>query len=156
MKIENHKSRIFSSEHINEIALGFQKSRVLLTAYELGLFTELEDKNKTAAEVAKTLKVKTYSLEQLMNALCALGLLRKKKARFSNGPLAMRFLVKGKPDFIAGLMHAAQMWDSWSTLTQAVRRGKSVLTQKLNKRGKSWLTAFIAAMHERARRQAGG
>lgn len=145
---------VFTPDSIRGIVLEFQKSRVLLTAYELGLFTVLGGKSKTATEAAKVLKTKVHSTQGLMNALCALGLLRKKKERFSNTPLALRFLVKGRPDFIAGLMHAVHMWDSWSTLTQAVRQGKSALAQGLDKRGKEWLSAFIAAMHERACQQA--
>lgn len=144
----------FTPSSIKETALGFQKIRILLTAYELGLFTALGSKRKTAAEAAKVLKTKIHSTEQLMNALCSLGLLSKNKDRFSNTSLALRFLVHGRPDFIAGLMHVVQMWDSWSTLTQAVRQGKSVLGQPLDKRAKPWLTAFIAAMDERARQQA--
>lgn len=143
-----------SSDSIREIALGFQKSRVLLTAYELGLFTALGNKNKTAAETARILKAKGHSTERLMNALCALGLLKKNKGRFSNTPLALRFLAKGNPDFMVGLGHTVNMWDTWSTLTQAVRQGKTVLTHFFDKRDKEWLTAFIAAMHERACQQA--
>lgn len=148
------KTGVFTADSIRETALGFQKSRILLTAYELGLFTALGDKNKTAAETAKIIKTKVHSTERLMNALCASGLLKKKKDKFSNASLSLRFLAKGNPDFMAGLMHVVRMWDNWSTLTQAVRRGKSILAKPLAKRGKKWLTTFIAAMHERACQQA--
>lgn len=142
------------SDSIRELALGFQKSRVLLTAFELGMFTALGDKSKTAAEAAKVLKTDARATERLMDALCVLGFLKKRKDRFSNTPLALRFLVKGSPDFMVGLGHTVNMWDTWSTLTQAVRQGKTVLTQFFDKRGKEWLTAFIVAMHERACQQA--
>lgn len=141
-------------ESLREISLGFQKSRVLLTAYELGLFSALGKERKTVRQVSRTLKTDTRATERLMNALCALGLLRKIKERFLNTDLSSRFLVKGSPYFMAGLMHTAHMWDTWSTLTRAVRKGKSVLTARPDKRSREWLAAFIAAMHERARQQA--
>ena len=53
-----------------------------------------------------------------MNALCAIGLLRKKAEKFSNTPLTLRFLVKGKPGYMAGFMHMVSLWNSWGTLTQ--------------------------------------
>lgn len=149
------QQKILNSESIKEIANGFQKSRVLLTGCELGLFTALGDKNKTAAEIAQDLKVNARSIDRLMDALCAIGLLKKNKSRFSNTPLTARFLVQGRPDYMSGLMHVAHLWDTWSTLTPAVRRGKSVLARSANKRPQEWLVPFIAAMHERATQQAG-
>lgn len=146
---------LLKQEGIKEIAGGFQQSKILLTAFELGVFTALGNKSKTAAEIAKDLKTKERSTDRLMNALCAIGLLKKNKGRFLNTPLALRFLVKGRPDYMAGLMHVVHLWDNWSTLTQAVRHGKSVLAPSLNKRAKKWVTPFIAAMHERARQQSG-
>ncbi len=148
------KSGIFTQDSIREIAIGFQKSRVLLTAYELGVFTALGNKAKSAQDVAGNLKADARSTERLMNALCALGLLRKKRKNFLNTSSSSRFLVKSSPHFMSGLMHVANMWHAWDTLTQAVRDGKPVLAKRVDKRGKEWLDAFIAAMHERACQQA--
>jgi cyclopropane fatty-acyl-phospholipid synthase-like methyltransferase len=55
---------------------------------------------------------------------------------------------------MAGMMHAVHLWDTWSTLTQAVCHGKSVVAGHTNKRGGERLTAFIASMHQRACQQA--
>lgn len=144
----------FSEASIKEAAIGFQKIRVLLTAYELGLFSALGGKARSARDVARALNTKASSTERLMHALCGLGLLKKNKGLFTNSGLAKRFLVRKSPEYIAGLMHSVHMWDSWSTLTQAVRRGKTVLARRFDKRGKDWLVAFIAAMHEHAIQQA--
>lgn len=141
-------------DRIREMIFGFQRSRILLTAYELGVFTALSEESKSAIEVAKELGTGARATERLMNALCALGLMEKKEGKLSNTPQASRFLVKGKPDYMAGIMHAVHVWDTWSTLTEAVRHGNSVIVRDIDKRGEEWLRAFIAAMHERARRQA--
>lgn len=139
------------AEQIKEMAMNFQVSRVLLTAYELGIFTALSRGSKTAAITADILKTNPRSTERLMNVLCALGFLRKNKNKFSNSPSALHFLVKGRPGYMKGLMHTAHLWDSWSTLTQAVRAGKSVIGAKsVADKEKIRLEAFIGAMHERA------
>lgn len=145
-----------SPQVILETASAFQKSRVLLTAYELDLFTVLENGNKSSDEVAHALGTAERATDRLLNALCALGLLEKRMGRFSNTPLASRFLVRGRPDHLAGLMHSAHLWDTWSTLTEAVRHGRCVTARPIDERGAGWLSAFIAAMHWRARQHASG
>lgn len=144
----------FTYVGIRELATTFQKSRILLTAFELGVFTALGKKSKTSKDVAKIIKAREKSTDQLMNALCALRLLRKKKGRFLNTASGLRFLVKGSPAYMSSLMHTVNQWDTWSTLTGAVRKGASLLAGLWGKRGKKWLAVFIAAMHERTTLQA--
>lgn len=140
-----------SPDSIKEIANGFQKSRIFLTAYELGIFSALGNGQKTSSRVAAALATNPRATDRLMNALCAIGLLTKKKNKFANIPVGSHFLVKGKPGFIPGLMHTVHLWDTWSTLTEAVRKGTSVFHRSpTNERGEAWLTAFIAAMQDRA------
>lgn len=155
MNINNSQAKdALSPDSIGEIARAFQRSRVLLTAYELELFTALGEESKSAIEVADMLGTDGRATERLMNALCAMDMLEKKEGKFSNTPLTSRFLIKGKPDFMAGMMHLVNLWDTWSTLTQAVRHGKSVLDRNVNEKGEKWLSAFITAMHARAYNQA--
>jgi cyclopropane fatty-acyl-phospholipid synthase-like methyltransferase len=135
-----------------EMVIAFQRSRVLLTAYELELFTALGNESKSSAEVAVALGTEKHATDKLMNALCALELLIKKENKFSNTPLAQKFLVKQSPDFMGNLYHSVSLWDTWSTLTRAVYKGTTVIEKNINDRGEKWLTAFIAAMHNRARK----
>jgi SAM-dependent methyltransferase len=148
----------FSAQGIMELASAFQRSRVLLTAYELDLFSVLGDGGKPSGEVARALGTDARATDRLMNALCAMGLLAKQGDRFSNTPSASRVLVKGRPEFLAGLMHMVHLWETWSTLTAAVRQGGSVAARAadVNGRGADWLRAFIAAMHWRACQHARG
>jgi len=140
---------------ILDTVYAFRNSRVLLTAYELGVFTAIGDGTKTAAQVAVLTKTNERATDRLMDALCGMGLLKKKSGKFSNTPLSARFLVDGKPDYMAGLMHSVHLWRTWSTLTDAVRAGSTVVQREaVNERGVNWLDAFIAAMHMRAYKQA--
>ncbi len=141
-------------ESIREMIFSFQSSRVLLTAYELGVFSVLADDRKSSQKVAEQLRADARATDRLLNALVALGLLRKTESQFSNTALTSRFLVKGKPEYLAGLMHAVNLWDMWSTLTEAVHRGTSVPPHHKSEGAENWLVPFIAAMHERAIKQA--
>jgi SAM-dependent methyltransferase len=141
-------------EQIREIAYAFQESRVLLTAHELGLFSALGSGRHTSSGVASLLGTDPRATDRLMNALCAMGLLEKENGRFSNSPAAGQSLVHDSPGYLGGLMHTVHLWDTWTTLTEAVRRGTSVPLRGVNERGEEWLSAFIAAMNDRAVRQA--
>lgn len=130
-----------------EMARGFQPSRIVLTAAELGIFGQLRDGSKTSAEVASAIGTDPRATDRLMNALDALGLLVKQGDMFVNTDDAQEYLVPGKPEYAGGaLMHANNMWDSWSTLTQAVKAGTSVFRRE-EEEYKEWVKPFIAAMH---------
>ncbi|MFC1500475.1 methyltransferase [Candidatus Zixiibacteriota bacterium] len=139
---------------IKAIASGFRASRILLSAYELGVFTALGEGEKSAAEVSELIGSDARATDRLMNALCAVGLLEKKGDRFLNREAAGRFLVEGKPGYLAGLGHYVNLWDRWSTLTEAVRTGTAVGRRSVGERGDEWLRSFIGAMHDRGVLQA--
>lgn len=144
------KKQEVSAGRIMELSGAYQTSRVFLTAYELDVFSVLGDKKKTSGEVATAINADLRGTDRLLNALCALELLTKSGDHFTNSPVAAKYLVKGKPDFQSGLMHAVHMWDSWTTLTKAVRNGGTVTNTPLNESGPEWLEAFIEAMHSGA------
>ncbi|MGO9482373.1 MAG: methyltransferase [Candidatus Kryptoniota bacterium] len=148
-KTELSPSRIMDSVY------AFREARTLLTAFELDLFTLLGDGRKSSEDVAKLAETNPRATDRLLNALCASGYLLKKKGEFMNSPLASRYLVKGEPDYLGGLMHQVSLWNSWSTLTDAVRTGSSVAVRApVSGHAVDWSEAFIAAMHTRAIRQA--
>jgi hypothetical protein len=139
---------------IMELAIAFQRSRPLLTAFELGLFTTLNAEARTSEEVADALGTHPRATDRLMNALAALGLLEKHDGRFSNTALTETYLVKGRPEYMAGLGHTNHLWDTWSQLTEVVRTGQPAGAAKIDDRGDDWLRPFIAAMHFRAKQNA--
>jgi ubiquinone/menaquinone biosynthesis C-methylase UbiE len=133
----------------------FREARVLLTAFELDLFSHIGDGWKSSEEAAQLAETNPRATDRLLNALCASGYLVKNKRKFSNTPRTSHFLIKGKPDYLGGLMHQVSLWDTWTTLTDAVRKGSSVIVREpVRSHGVDWLEAFIAAMHMRAIHQA--
>jgi ubiquinone/menaquinone biosynthesis C-methylase UbiE len=148
-------SKVNNPGEIMQMANAFRVSRVLLTAFELDLFTALDKGEKTSGETAKLLNTAPRATDRLMNALTALGFLEKKDNMFSNTSVTSQFLVKGKPSYMGGLGHTVNLWDTWSTMTEAVRKGTTVLMRgPVNERQSGWLESFIAAMHMRGKEQA--
>ncbi len=142
-------------EFIRETAYAFQKSRILLTGHELGIFSAVGNRSESSQHVARTLGTDWRATDRLMNALAAMGLLVKEEDAFRNSPSALRYLVPSSPDFLSGLMHTVHLWDSWGTLTKAVQLGTSVSAAGLRRADSAgWTAAFIAAMNDRARKQA--
>lgn len=144
--------RIETPADLRGIINAFQPSRAVLTAYELDLFTALGDGRRTAAEVAADRGADPRAVDRLLNVLVAMGLVEKAGGRYANGPFAARHLVRGRPEFMSGLMHSVNMWTRWSTLTEAVRRGRKVETG--DGPTDASREAFMAAMHWRGVPQA--
>jgi predicted O-methyltransferase YrrM len=131
-------------------ARGFQESRILLTALELDLFTAV-GRGGSAVEIARKLGTDPRATEMLLNALAAIGALLKTGDQFRNTPETARHLAAGSPEYAQpGLLHTVHLWDSWSTLTEAVRKGSAVTEPGLETRDAGWREAFIAAMHRNA------
>ncbi len=137
-------------DNLNELARGFMSSRVMLTALELDVFTAVGG-GARAEEVAAKIRGDRRATEILLNALAGMKLLSKQNGVFHNTPLTARFLTEGSPDNARpGLMHIANLWRRWSTLTECVRTGSSVSRD----RDGEFVQAFIAAMDRNARERA--
>jgi len=139
---------------IREFAAQFQKSRILLSAFELDIFTTIGKTGITNRELATGLKLDEHACERLLNALVSLGFLTKGNELYLNTPDSYTFLSKKSPDYLGGLMHSNHLWNTWSNLTQVIKTGVSANPSEINVRGEEWLYSFISAMHDRAKKQA--
>jgi len=138
-----------SSEDIRELANSFRESRTLLSAFELKIFTVLDKHMMTSEEVAKKINANQRSTDRLMNTLCAMGILKKVHGKFYNTDLASKYLIEGKPEFMGGLYHTNNLWDTWSNLTNSVIKGSSFISNQNKTEKDDWVKAFIGAMHYR-------
>jgi 3-hydroxy-5-methyl-1-naphthoate 3-O-methyltransferase len=133
-----------------ELVNGFRISRIILSAYELEIFTLLNNQSMTSVELALLTEMDPRSTDRFLNALVSIGLLTKTTGQFSNTPFTSQFLIKGEPSYLAGLSHQVHLWKTWSTLTEAIKAGTSVAVEEpIGHRSEDWLESFIAAMHSR-------
>ena len=140
--------------YIREIASSFQKSRILLSGFELDIFTNIEESGSDSNQIVKRLHLDEHACERLLNALVSLGFLSKRNELFFNTEESFSYLSKKSPGYLGGLMHSNHLWNTWSNLTKVVRTGTSANPSEINERGEDWLFAFISAMHDRAKKQA--
>jgi len=140
---------IKSQEDIRELANAFRESRVLLSAIELRIFTVLDHHMMTSEEISKKINSDQRATDRLLNALCAIGLLKKVHEKFYNIDLSSKYLVEGKPEFMGNLYHTNHLWNTWSHLTESVKQGSSFKGDQNKKDKDDWVEAFIGAMHYR-------
>lgn len=151
MPENNTKPQIDGPDQIVEMVSAFQKSRIILTAFELDLFTCLGRDGKTSGEAAKIVQADLRGTDRLLNALCALGFLRKEGGRFMNTDISLRYLVKDSEDYLSRIGHSLNIYRTWGTLTDAVKKGTSVTRREYDSFS---LVNFIEAMHHRAKKTA--
>ena len=132
----------------------YRKSRIILTAWELDLFTKLENTNGQLNEIVILLKTDKRATRMLLDVLAAYGLIIKKNNQYFNTGFAKKYLVFYSPDYLSGLGHSNNLWELWSGLTNSVKEGKPFTRDEINEQGETWLENFIEAMHDRARTQA--
>jgi len=139
---------------IREFASSFQKSRILLSGFELDIFTNIDEAGATNNQIANKLQLDEHACERLLNALVSLSFLTKQNQLFFNTQDSFTFLSKKSPEYLGGLMHSNHLWNTWSSLTQVIKTGTSAHPDEINARGEDWLFSFINAMHDRAKKQA--
>jgi O-methyltransferase domain/Dimerisation domain len=113
-------------EKIMEVGLGFWSSKVLLSAIEMGLFTELARQSGDLANLRSRLRLYPRSAHDFLDALVALGFVRREAGTYRNTPATDLFLNQGKPSYIGGILEMAnrRLYPFWNYLTEALRTGK--------------------------------
>jgi predicted transcriptional regulator len=125
----------------------FMKSRIILTAAELDLFTYLERKPSMADEIAEKLGLDQNALTRLMDCLVVFGLIEKAKGPYSNTQKGALFSSDHPETILPMILHMNHLWDTWSRLTESVRKGHQGQTEPGLKFEEKSMKAFIGAMH---------
>lgn len=120
-------SLTITPDHIMQLGLGFWASKTLLTAVELGLFTELAKGALTAEAIGERLNLHPRSLRDFLDALVSLRTLeRDAEGLYSNAAEADMFLDRNKPSYLGGMLEMAnaRLYPFWGSLTEALRTGR--------------------------------
>lgn len=89
-----------SSDGIMQLAFGFWSSKTLLSAVELGLFSELGKEPLTLEQVRSRLGMHRRGARDFLDALVALGMLNRKGDIYSNTIETALYLDRAKPTYI--------------------------------------------------------
>jgi len=115
-----------SMDHIMQVAFGFWPAKVLLSAVEMGVFTELGKGPEDFETLRGKLGVHPRSARDFLDALVAMGFLDRKNGQYSNSESADYFLDRRKASYAGGLLEMAsqRLYGLWNNLTLALRTGE--------------------------------
>jgi hypothetical protein len=113
-------------DRILQLGLGFWGPKTLLSAVELGVFTELAKGPADLATLTKRLGLHPRSARDFFDALVSLGMLERSGDRYANTPETDFFLDRAKPSYAGGLLEMAnaRIYGFWGHLTEALRTGR--------------------------------
>jgi hypothetical protein len=112
-------------ERLMKVGTAFWESKVLLSAVEIGVFTELAKKPATAEELQKSLKLHERGTRDFLDTLVSMGFLQREGKTYSNAADAEVFLDVAKPSYLGGFLEMlnGRLYGFWGNLTEALRTG---------------------------------
>ena len=113
-------------ERILQTGLAFWASKTLLSAIEIGVFTELARGPEAFDPLCQRLSLHPRSARDFLDTLVALGFLTRTGDRYSNSAETDAFLDRGKPSYVGGILEMAnaRLYPFWGKLTEALRTGQ--------------------------------
>ena len=111
---------------IMQLGFGCWGSKTLLSAVELGLFTELAKEPLMLDEVKARLGLHERGARDFLDALVALGMLQREQGKYSNTPGTDLYLDRAKSTYIGGMpeMMSARLFRFWADLTEGLTTGR--------------------------------
>jgi precorrin-6B methylase 2 len=118
-------SKEVTPENIMQVGLGFWASKTLLSAVELGLFTELAQGPLALKTIEQKLHLNPRSSRDFLDALVALRFLNRNGETYENTPETDCFLDRKKSSYVGGILEMAnaRLYNFWGSLTEALRSG---------------------------------
>ena len=111
---------------IMRLGFGYWDSKTLLSAVELGLFSELAKGPLTQDEIRIRLNLHERSARDFLDALVALGMLQREQGKYGNTPETDLYLDRTKPAYVGGMleMMSARLFRFWADLTEGLQTGQ--------------------------------
>jgi hypothetical protein len=115
-----------SLESILQTGLGFWASKTLLSAVELGVFTELGQGALDAETLRQRLGLHPRSAKDFFDALVAMRFLERHQGLYSNTAETAYYLDRTRPSYAGGILEMcnARLYSCWGSLTQGLRTGQ--------------------------------
>ena len=134
-------------QDIMAVARAFMRSRIILTAAELDLFTIVHDSPMKAEKIAEEHGLDPRALARVMECLVTFGLLKKDAGEYSLTEQGAYFSSKHPESSLPMLLHMTRLWDNWSDLTRIVQKNIGSGRKPSMPLDPSSRKAFIGAMH---------
>jgi 3-hydroxy-5-methyl-1-naphthoate 3-O-methyltransferase len=144
-----HKStkKPLSPAMVMEDLTGAWRARTVVAAVELDVFSQIAAGRRAAKDIAAGSGASLRGITLLLDALTAIGYLRKARGGYALQPVAAEFLVPGKEAYAGAMAHALSLtWENWKNLTQAVRSGRPMETVNVAEKGKEFFPKLVASL----------
>lgn len=113
-----------SADRIMQLGTWFRASKVLLSAVEIGLFTELARGPLDRETLRQRLGLHERGVQDFLDVLVALGILERRDGIYANTREADVYLDRAKPSYLGGVLELVNaLFPNWCLLTQALRTG---------------------------------
>jgi len=115
-----------SADLIMQVCFGFWGSKVLFSAIEMEVFTELAKRAENLETLQGRLGIHPRAGRDFFDSLVAMGFLRRTEGKYSNTAASDLYLDRHKPSYIGGILEMAnqRLYEHWGHLTTALRTGK--------------------------------
>jgi hypothetical protein len=115
-----------SPDLVLELGLAFWGSKALLSAVELGVFSELAKNPLSGDALAAAIGLHPRSARDFLDALVALGMLTRDGDTYANAAATDLYLDRAKPSYIGGMLEMAnaRLYPFWGSLTEALCTGQ--------------------------------
>ena len=126
---------------ILQTGFGFWNSKVLLTAVTLDLFTKLDARRLTGAQIGKELALHPRGVADFLDALVAMKFLEREgdgaDAKYFNTPATALYLDRQSSRYIGGILEMlnARLFKYWHDLPEALRTGQPQNETKHGEKG---------------------
>lgn len=114
-------------DRIMQVGMGFEASKALLSAVELGVFTALATQPMDAEALRQAIGIDDRSARDFFDVLVALGFLQREDGVYRNAPDADLYLDKGKSSYLhlGALLEMAnsRLYHIWGRLTDCLQTG---------------------------------
>jgi hypothetical protein len=114
------------TDRIEQVTFGFMASKVLFSAIEFGLFTELAKGPLEAGEIQRRCELHPRGVRDFLDALVALGMIERRGEIYSNTVETDFYLDRTKPTYIGNLVEISGLreYQLFGTLSEALRTGE--------------------------------
>ncbi|MGB9133766.1 MAG: class I SAM-dependent methyltransferase [Methanosarcina sp.] len=109
-------------QFLREIAMGFERSQIFLTAFELRIFTKLK-RPQTSKNLSMEMELHPEITSRFLDVLTAMKILCKKGEYYQTSPEVAPFLVEGETHFSLYLESASKERKIWMNMKKALVEG---------------------------------
>jgi hypothetical protein len=113
-------------DKIMQLGLGFWGAKTLLSAVELGVFTELAKGPRDCESLRLQLGLHPRGARDFFDALVSLGMLNRANHEYANTLESDVFLDRAKPSYIGGFLEMSntRLYGFWGSLTTGLKTGE--------------------------------